>query len=1153
MSTTLDPITASLVQWAKRAARAEGRDRLTVPDLLCGVHALREEPRVSGPLLGVLGAHPGGIAWPPSVLESHDRADAEPETTERLGFDRFLDAAIAAAHAQGSALAPEALIPALLDQPDPVVIELRERNHGGQVPSALVSRLQAALAASERLAAALNRKVLGQRSAVRMLADAYFRALVGGGGHGPRGVFTFLGPPGVGKTYLAESFAEHLGAGTDRPYAWKRFDMSTMAGEQNFEGLFGTEQIYKGSRPGTLTGFVAEHPRCVLLFDEIEKAHDLVIQSLLAVLDRGEVVDKSLDRPVDFRQSWLLFTTNLGREFFAETNASGVMQGAEMSSGAVFDLLASARRFRDTGGGRAPGEEAPPALAPEFVSRLAKGGAVVFRRLEVRHYAQLVERGLAAATAPRKAAARAATTDDHGEAAGGGAGDGAGATPALPTVAATLDARLVFLASLMPDLDARRAVSRSESWALDLIKRSFEHCRGELVAANPPAWTLGIAPDAGVAAWLDRARRDVQLRVLVVDEDDFLPAQLTAASGDQPVEVRRVAAREAVAREVRRFRPTLAMLDLSLHEDPGSARADQGLAVLAQLRREFPRLPVVLFSEEPQRREGFDRTLQAVMRHGGARGFVPVRSRGTDGLQDDDLRARLARILTAQRDEAVLHGLRRGHKTLSFTHGFAWDPDAARIACSLQEPREAVVYDAADRSSPIRFTGVPRETLADVVGLHRAKRRLRQVIGWLHDPSRLGAFGVMPPRGFLLAGPPGTGKTLLARAVAGEADLPFLSLSAGELKSKWVGESEARIREVFRKAQEYAPAIVFIDEIDGIARTRSSQDMAHTTSTLNQLLASMDGFAQGDRSIFVLAATNHVESLDPAILRPGRFDEVIPIDRPDARAREELLRLRLAATGAEGISADHLADLAAGTVGCTPAEIDRMVREAVYRASADGRAEVTAADLEAARRLVRFGAAREGMVVRPDERRATAWHEAGHALVHATLLPDHGIDHLTIVPSESGALGFLAPLADETRHDLSRAQVRARIAVALAGREAERMLGAGAGDGAASDGLDTLGAGAGSDLEHATALAWRAVTAWGFDPEFGPVALAALPDGPARAFADHARARVDAWLAEAAELARETLETRRGELAKLADALLREEFLDGDGVRKVLG
>jgi ATP-dependent metalloprotease FtsH len=1145
---TLDPVTAAMVQWAKRAALAEGRERMTVSDLLCGAHALREEPRVSGPLLGVLGVHPGGLAWPSAVIASQTRAEAEPETEERLGFDRFLDAAIAAAHAQRMSLAPEVLIPALLDQPDPVVIELRELNHGGAVPSALVGRLQGALAASEQLAAALNRKVLGQRSAVRMLADAYFRALVGGGGSGPRGVFTFLGPPGVGKTYLAESFAEHLGAGTDRPYAWKRFDMSTMAGEQNFEGLFGTEQIYKGSRPGTLTGFVAEHPRCVLLFDEIEKAHDLVIQSLLAVLDSGQVVDKSLDRPVDFHQSWLLFTTNLGREFFAEANASGVMQGAEMSSGAVFDLLASARRFRDTGGDRAPGDEAPPALAPEFVSRLAKGGAVVFRRLEVRHYSQLVERGLAAAVAPAKVTASADNHTSHSSDA-----RSTTAPAALPAVTATSEARLVFLASLMPDLDARRAVSRSEAWALDLIKRSFEHCRSELAAANPPAWTLRIEPDAGVASWLDHARHDVQLRVLVVDEDDFLPARLTDASGGLPLEIRRVAARDAVAREVRRFRPTLVLLDLSLHEDPESPRTELGLSILAQLRREFPRLPVVLFSEDPQRREGFDRTLQAVMRHGGARGFVSVRSRCTDTLQDEDLRTRLARILTAQRDEAVLHGLRRGHKTLTFTHGFAWDPAATRITCALQEPRESVVYDAADRSSPIRFAGVPRETLSDVVGLRRAKRRLKQVIGWLHDPSRLGAFGVMPPRGFLLAGPPGTGKTLLARAVAGEAGLPFLSLSAGELKSRWVGESEARIREVFRKAQDYAPAIVFIDEIDGIARQRSSTDMAHTTSTLNQLLASMDGFTQGERSIFVLAATNHAESLDPAILRPGRFDEVIPIDRPDARAREELLRLRLSATGADGPDASGsgglptgaLADLAAGTVGCTPAEIDRMVREAVYRASADGRAEVTAADLEAARRLVRFGATNEGMVVREDERRATAWHEAGHALVHAALLPDHGIDHLTIVPSEGGALGFLAPLVDETRHDLSRAQVRAQIAVALAGREAERLLGAGD--------LDTLGAGARSDLEHATALAWRAVTAWGFDPEFGPVALAALPDGQARAFCDRARPRVDAWLAEAAEQARETLGARRTELERLVDALLREEFLDGDGVREVLG
>jgi ATP-dependent metalloprotease FtsH len=1115
MSTPIDPTTTELVQWAKRAATADLRERLAATDLLCGLHLMRLHDAVAPVLEQLLRRPAHRVVFGEAVYDAAARAQEADPVDEPMPFEKPVEDAVAGAHAIDPSLPPGHLVAALFAQPDPAIVRFLDANREDGAPSRLIEQLAGALDASERLAARLQERVLGQHTAVRMLCDAYFRARIGQPARGPRGVFTFLGPPGVGKTLLAESFASELGEVEGEPIAWKRFDMSTMAGEQNFEGLFGTETIYRNSRPGTLTGFVAEHPRCVLLFDEIEKAHDQVIQSLLAILDRGEVVDKSLDRPVDFSQAWILVTTNLGREFFSEANQSGVMQGLDLAPGAVFDLLASARRFRD-GGDDGTGEDASaPALAPEFVSRLAKGGAVVFRHLEVRHFLQLVDLGLEHALE--------------------GARETSGV--ALPAVAPTPGARLAFLASLLPDLDARRAVSRSEAWALDLVKRAFEACRPDLTAANPSAWSIAVAEGPQLADWLAAARQAEPTRVLLVDDDDVLTAPLQAAAGSEPVTIEHVTSGDAVAAAARRLQPSLALLDLSIHEPDDSPRVARGLACLAQLRREFPALPVVLFSEAPERRDGFAATLAQVMERGGARAFVPVPTEGASG----DLAADLRALLDEVRHEAMLRRLRRGHKTLTFEPAFTWDAAATEVHCALGRPRESVVYEATDQTSPIRFRGVPRETLGDVVGLRRAKRRLGQVIGWLRDPAGLRTFGVMPPRGFLLAGPPGTGKTLLARAVAGEAGLPFLSLSAGELKSKWVGESEARIRELFRKAREYAPAIVFIDEIDGIARRRSPDEMAHTYSTLNQLLACMDGFAGRDRSIFVLAATNHAEELDPAILRPGRFDEVIPVDLPDATARAALFDLRLEAAGVAGADT---ADLAAGTVGCSPAEIDRIVREAIYAASAAGRAEVTADDLDAARRLVRFGAAREDLAIAADERAATAWHEAGHAIAHTCLRHGGRVDHLTIVPTESGALGFMAPLADESRHDLTREDVRARIAVALAGREAERRCPDGPGD---------LGAGASSDLAHATRLAWRAVTDWGFDDEFGPVALSALPPSQAVAFADHARARVDAWLADAAALARQTLDDHADRLATLAGALLEREFLDGDELREVLG
>jgi cell division protease FtsH len=428
-----------------------------------------------------------------------------------------------------------------------------------------------------------------------------------------------------------------------------------------------------------------------------------------------------------------------------------------------------------------------------------------------------------------------------------------------------------------------------------------------------------------------------------------------------------------------------------------------------------------------------------------------------------------------------------------------------------------------------------------VVGLSRAKRRLSQVVDWLKNPSQLSAFGMAPPRGFLLAGSPGTGKTLMARAMAGEAGLPFLALSAGQLQSKWVGEGEERIRELFQRASEYAPAIVFIDEIDGIARRRTDEGSPYSVSMLNQLLACMDGFGTGTRPVFVLAATNHPDSLDPALLRPGRFDEVIPLDLPNAEARLQFLAKRL-----EGMLADavDLDGIVRGTVGCSPAELDRIAREAMYAAGAGGRARVPGEGLGRARRLGRFGASREDFAVRPEERRLTAWHEAGHALVHLRLLPDRRLDHLTIVPTESGALGYLAPLADETRHDLTRADLEAHIAVALAGREAEFLC---------TGRRETVTSGAQSDLRVATESAWNAVTRWGFDEEFGPLSLDGLPAAADPVFAQLAHARVDAWVRAGVARARKVLETDRAALERLADALLRKDALEWEGIREAAG
>ncbi len=373
--------------------------------------------------------------------------------------------------------------------------------------------------------------------------------------------------------------------------------------------------------------------------------------------------------------------------------------------------------------------------------------------------------------------------------------------------------------------------------------------------------------------------------------------------------------------------------------------------------------------------------------------------------------------------------------------------------------------------------------------------------------------------------------------------MPFLAVSPGELKTKWMGESEERVRSLFAMARRYAPSIVFIDEIDTIGGGRDSASGNWNVSILNELLACMDGFSQGDRPVFVLGATNRPEALDPALKRPGRFDEMIPIDLPNARARRQFFERRLAALSFD--SPPDLAPLVAGTTGCSPADLDRMVREAVYLAAAESRSTLRTADLERARRMVRFGAEQRDMELREDERRITAYHEGAHALLHATLFPDRPIDFITVVPSESGALGFVAPQQDESRHDLRRQDVKSQLAMLLAGREGELI----ATDGRANE----VTAGASSDLQKATSLAYRAITEWAFDDEFGLVSLAGLPERAREALDGRLQSCLARWLDEARGAARRVLQDRRSTLDAIAAALLAEESMDGRQLQGIVG
>ncbi len=443
-----------------------------------------------------------------------------------------------------------------------------------------------------------------------------------------------------------------------------------------------------------------------------------------------------------------------------------------------------------------------------------------------------------------------------------------------------------------------------------------------------------------------------------------------------------------------------------------------------------------------------------------------------------------------------------------------------------------------------------RITFVDVAGQEEAKREVSELVDFLREPERFDRVGAEVPHGVLLMGPPGTGKTLLARALAGEADVPFFSTSGSEFIEVYVGVGASRVRKMFEEARKQAPAVIFIDELDSIGRTRGTGlggGHDEREQTLNQILAELDGF-DGKAAIVVLAATNRPDVLDPALLRPGRFDRHVTLSLPDKSARRAILALH--ARNLPLAPAADLDRLAAGTPGFSGADLKNLLNEAAIAAARRSAAEIAPADLEEARDRVMMGSVRT-LAIQPDERHRLAVHEAGHTAA-AFHIP--GVDPLykvTIIP-RGHALGGTHMLPEIERHTLPEDYLKAQLVTLLAGRAAEKVL------------VGTVSSGADDDIRRATDIARSMVSRWGMDPEIGPVDLRESDDHPflgqriaqPRSFSDATAARVDAAVialvhrAEAEAIA--LIETHREAIARLVTRLEAEETLDADTIRACL-
>ena len=438
---------------------------------------------------------------------------------------------------------------------------------------------------------------------------------------------------------------------------------------------------------------------------------------------------------------------------------------------------------------------------------------------------------------------------------------------------------------------------------------------------------------------------------------------------------------------------------------------------------------------------------------------------------------------------------------------------------------------------------------ADVAGEDEAKENLQEVVNYLHDPSKYESIGAKMPKGILLVGPPGTGKTMLAKAVAGESNVPFFSISGSEFVEMFVGMGASKVRDLFKQAKEKAPCIVFIDEIDAIGQKRSGGQYGgndEREQTLNQLLTEMDGF-EGNTGVIILAATNRPESLDPALTRPGRFDRRVPVELPDLKGREEILKVHAKKVAlAPGIDFATVARMASGASG---AELANIVNEAALRAVRAGRKSVTQSDLEESIEVVIAGYQKKNSILTDHEKCIVAYHEIGHALVAAKQTHSAPVQKITIIPRTSGALGYTMQVDEGNHYLMNKEELENKIATLTGGRAAEEVV------------FHSITTGASNDIEQATKLARAMLTRYGMSDEFDMVALETvnnqyLGGDTSLACSAQTQCEIDQKVVELVKAqhakAVQILTDNRAKLDELAQYLYQKETITGDEFMEIL-
>ena len=965
--------------------------------------------------------------------------------------------------------------------------------------------------------------VYGQDHVVHAFAEGMFAAEVLAASDEkrvrPRAIFVFAGPPGVGKTFLAEQAARAL----DIPF--KRFDMTSYADHQSYMGLIGFEKSYHEAKKGTLTGFVRSNPHCILLFDEIEKAHANTINLFLQILDAGRLNDRFLDEDISFKDSIIIFTTNAGSSLYdgaSRENAAGVSRNI---------ILGALNTEINPQTGR-------PYFPQAITSRMATGWPLLFNHLQAHHLEKISSGEFAKLCGLfEKQYGIKVKYDD------------AVSTSLLLQEGGLADARTlraqtelffkneVFkVCRLWADDHFTSALNRIEGISFVSQIDALPETVSELFVSKEKPEILLYAPQKladdfkkKLTQYVVYSTQNVDEALSIAGEKDIRLALINLTAKSVTTSSYALLQKPYYSMEPR----TLSLQDSANfdYSPITSASISDGNRLFKKLRERLPDVPVYLLEAEDFT---VDPELEMSFIRAGARGKLKVQEKDYSVL--DDQLAAISRELYMQRIAARLANER---KTISFETAPRLRSGGKEIEIRLCNYTIKRAVSAEDSGSVLDDIEKPDVRFSDVIGAQQAKDELQFFIEYLKNPKRFSAQGLKPPKGVLLYGPPGTGKTMLAKAMAGESDVAFIPTVASSFVTKYQGSGPEAVRALFQKARRYAPSIIFIDEIDAIGRKRGQSNSGHGEEmALNALLAEMDGFTvDPKRPVFVLAATNfEIEEgqrgmgvIDPALSR--RFDCKVLVDLPNEDEREAFLRMALGKIKVHAVSDEMIKRIASRSIGMSPSWLS-SVMEMANRIAVKAHTVLDDAALDEAYETVVHGSKKDWG---HEYLERVARHEAGHALLN--YLSGNSPAYLTIVARGNHG-GYMEHSAEESGPLQTKRELVNRIRTALGGRAAELVY---YGD---EDGLST---GASGDLRTATRVAVSMMQSYGMDGDYG--LYVGEPGGDT---SPEVRAKVNEILAYELKNAVDAIKANRGKMDRLVNQLLKKNKLTSTEIEECL-